>query len=385
MAVGRQTLRPKKRININEPDIAKEEKSAVLSVLKSKVFTSSSTHGGPNVQELERRLKKYIGTKYAVAVNSGTSALYCALAAATIGPNVEVALPSFTFVATANVLMALGARPLFVDINRDDYTISAEDLESRLSYSKRVKAVIPVHLYGYPAKMAEIIQISRDHDAKVIEDAAQSIGSTYNSKQTGSLGDCGCFSFYAAKVVMSGEGGAVVTKDDEMYERLIAIRNHGMTSPYMTRLLGLNFRMPEIEAAIAAVQIQKIPKLLKIRLRNASILRDELQNQPGIILPPVDGERKNNYYLFTISVAKRRDKLQKFLEMRGIDARVFYPLPVHKNPFYLENGFDKVSLPNTDWAAAHVLSLPVHPGLSEEEMKVIANEVKRGVRQIVIT
>ena len=234
-------------IPINQPWIGEEEKREVLSVLDENALTSAAKDGGKRVQALERLLKDYLKVQNVIAVNSGTAALYSALLALGIGQGDEVLLPSFTFVATANSVVAAGAKPVFVDINREDYTIDIADLKTKIT--KKSKAIIPVHLYGHPADMDEISEIAYAHSLDIIEDACQSLGSLYRNAQTGTLGKLGCFSFYASKVLTAGEGGAVATNDDNLANKIKMIRNHGMVEGYDTRVLGLNLRLPELSAA----------------------------------------------------------------------------------------------------------------------------------------
>ena len=342
----------------------KEEINEVRSVLVEKSLTTAANAGGKRVQEFENLLASYVKSKYAVAVNSGTAALQAALYALDVKNGDEVLLPSFTFVATANSVVSVGAKPVFVDVLPENYTMDPDDLEKKIT--KRSKAVMPVHLYGNFAHIQEISEIARKHDLEVIEDAAQSLGTTYKGKQSGTFSSMGCFSMYAAKVVTSGEGGAIVTNDKGIFEKLRKIRNHGMLHPYDTRILGLNLRLPEICAAIAKIQMKKLPKFLEKRKKNAKIL-SELLSDLAIILPT---ERQNvqvNWYLYTIAT-KNRDKLMRQLNSKGIGATAYYATPVHKTPFYRK----KLKLPITDWAAFSVLSLPVHPLVTEKNLHYIS-------------
>ena len=352
------------KIPINVPIIEKEEINEVRSVLMEKSLTSAANVGGKRVQEFERLLASYVKSKYAVAVNSGTSALQAALYALDIKNGDEVLLPSFTFVATANSILSVGAKPVFVDILPENYTLDPDDLEKKIT--RRSKAIIPVHLYGNFAHMQEISEIARKHNLEVIEDAAQSLGTTYKGKQSGTLSIMGCFSMYAAKVVTSGEGGAIVTNDKNIFDKLRKIRNHGMLHPYDTRILGLNLRLPEVCAAIAKIQMKKLPKFLEKRKKNAKVLA-ELLSDLAIILPTERQHVKINWYLYTIAT-KNRDKLMKQLNSKGIGAYPYYSIPVHKTPFYRS----KVKLPITDWAASSVLSLPVHPLVSRNNLDYIS-------------
>jgi len=352
------------KIPVNIPIIGKEEINEVHSVLAEKSLTSAANAGGKRVQEFENLLASYVKSKYAIAVNSGTAALQAALYALDIKNGDEVLLPSFTFTATANSVVSVGAKPVFVDVLPENYTMDPDDLEKKIT--RRSKAIIPVHLYGNFAYIQEISEIARKHGLEVIEDAAQSLGTTYKGKQSGSFSRMGCFSMYAAKVMTSGEGGAIVTDDRSLFEKLRKIRNHGMLHGYDTRILGLNLRLPEISAAIAKIQMKKLPKFLEKRKKNARIL-SELLSDLAIILPT---ERQNvqvNWYLYTIAT-KNRDKLMRQLNSKGIGATAYYATPVHKTPFYRK----KLKLPITDWAASSVLSLPVHPLVTEKNLHYIS-------------
>jgi dTDP-4-amino-4,6-dideoxygalactose transaminase len=352
------------KIPINTPVIGREEINEVRSILLEKSLTTAANAGGKRVQEFEKLLATYTRARYAIAVNSGTAALQAALYALDIKHGDEVLLPSFTFVATANAVVSVGAKPVFVDIISSNYTMDPEDLKRKIT--KKSKAVIPVHLYGNFAYMNEISEIANKHNLDVIEDAAQSLGTTYKNKQSGTFSRMGCFSMYAAKVVTAGEGGAIVTDEKELYEKLRKIRNHGMLHGYDTRLLGLNLRLPEMSAAIAKIQMKKLPTLLKKRERNAKILTDLLDDL-NITLPTERKGVRVNWYLYTIST-KNRDKLAKQLNASGIGAAAYYAIPAHKTPFY--NG--KTKLPVTEWAASTVLSLPVHPLVTENALKYIS-------------
>lgn len=352
------------QIPINIPTLGREEIKAVYAVLQKGQLTSSASQGGKNVQEFEKSAVSFVKSKFAIAVNSGTAALQAALYALDIKKGDEVLLPSFTFVATANSVVSVGAKPVFVDILKENYTIDPDDLRKKIT--KKSKAIIPVHLYGNVAFIDQIIEIANRYNLKIIEDAAQSLGSTLKNKHTGTFSDLGCYSLYPAKVVTAGEGGFIVTDNEKLYKKLQMIRNHGMVHGYDTRIIGMNLRMPEINAAIAKVQMKKLGKFLGIRKKNAKIL-SELISDLDIQIPQ---ERKGeyvNWYLYTIAT-KNRNKIMKTLNSTGIGATAYYSTPVHKTPFYHK----KIRLPNTDWAASSVLSLPVHPQVSEQNLSFIS-------------
>jgi perosamine synthetase len=375
-------------ILINKPWIGEDEKREVVSALDDNSLTSAAKDGGKRVRELESLLQDYLNVKNVVSINSGTSALLAALLAADIRTGDEVLLPSFTFVATANSILAAGAKPVFVDVNKDDYTIDVSDLKAKIT--KKTRVIVPVHLYGHPSDMDEIAEVAETRSISIIEDACQSLGSTYNNRQTGTFGIMGCFSFYASKVLTSGEGGAVVTDDNSIAEKLKMIRNHGMVEGYDTRILGLNLRLPEISAAIAKTQMVKLKEMLGLRRRNAEMLTtliSDVANENGITLPSESQSKRFNWYLYTIALTKDnlRDKIQKKMTQNDkVGATVYYDPPVHRTPYYEKimasgTGSQRSSimgLPNTDWASKHVLSLPIHPMVTPEGLERVANSLK---------
>jgi dTDP-4-amino-4,6-dideoxygalactose transaminase len=364
-------------IPINQPIIGDEERREVETVLKSAYLTTGAREGGPKVRAFEESLAKFLGAKHVVAVNSGTSALYASLLALGIGRGDKVLVPSFTFLATANAVLMTGAVPVFVDI-ADDYNMDPADLKRKIT--KGCKAVIPVHLYGYPAKIDEIIEIARKNDLAIVEDAAQSLGATFHGKQTGTFGDTGCFSFYPSKVITCGEGGAVATNDDKLHDNLLMVRNHGMVHGYDSRVLGSNLRMPEMEAAIARIQLARLGEFLTIRRRNARMLSELLGSADDYRIPEeVDG-LLSNWYLYTVAVSNSRDAIEHSLQKKGVEAVAYYKTPVNRTPLYAGMGYSDLALPKTHWAADHVLCLPVHPKVSESDVVLIAKSFRDAVR-----
>lgn len=365
-------------IPINKPWLDDDAKQEVLNVLAENSLTSPAKNGGKRVQDFENLLKSYLNVKHVIAVNSGTSAIHASLLSLGIKPGDEVILPSFTFVATANSVVATGAKPVFADINVDDYTIDLTDIEKKIT--DKTKAIIPVHLYGHPSNMDKLNTIAKAKSIKVVEDACQSLGSLYDEKQTGTIGDLGCYSFYASKVLTTGEGGAIVTNDDDIYEELLMIRNHGMVNGYDTRVFGLNLRLPELCAAIGISQMRKLNQMLEIRKANAELLSEGLKGfeQKGILKLPKEPENnKFNWYLFTVGFKENshRELVKNNLLKVGIGATVYYDPPVHKTPYYADTENNSESstdlLPNTTWAWNHVLSLPVHPLMDKNDLNTI--------------
>ena len=374
-------------IPINRPWIDDEEKQEIIKVLEENALTSAARNGGKRVQEFESSLRSFLNVKHAIAVNSGTAALHASLLALDIKADDEVLLPSFTFVATANSVVASGAKPVFVDINTKDYTIDLHDLKRKIS--KKSKVILPVHLYGHPSDLCELNEIANQYSLYLIEDACQSLGSIYKNKQTGTFGTMGCFSMYAGKVVTAGEGGAIVTNDDELADTLKMIRNHGMVEGYDTQRLGLNYRLPELSAAIAKIQMKKLKTILDLRRRNSLLLSNLLEtiiSKYNIKIPEEDQIKKFNWYLYTLAFNNSddinlRDYMKKKLIENGIGVAVYYDPPVHKTPFYQRFSMNN-DLQNTNWSSKHVLSLPVHPGVSEMDIQNMVNVLKRELQNI---
>jgi len=358
-------------IPINRPLLGEEEQKAVIEVIQSGKLTDSSLEGGEVVQRLEGKLRRKLRVKHVVSTNSGTAALHCSLLALGVGRGDEVILPSFTFVSTANVVLACGARPVFVD-NGPDYNMEPKSFAKALS--RKTKAVIPVHLYGYPAEMEEINETAERHSVSVIEDAAESLGAEYKGKQTGTLSRMGCFSLYATKVVTSGEGGAVSTDDDELADKLKLIRNHGMLHGYDSRHLGFNYRMTEIAAAIGSAQMGKLNRFIRARTRNARFLNDRVSGLEGVEFTQTASDRTHVFYLYTLRLRKRRDEVLKFLNRKGVGASVYFRMPVHKTPLYLRQGYGRLKLMGAKDASKHVLSLPVHPAMTRQDLERVADE-----------
>ena len=356
------------KIAINVPLVGKEEISAVTSILRKGALTSAASQGGKHVQIFEKSIASFVKSKYVVAVNSGTAALQASLYALDIKKGDEVLLPSFTFVATANAVVSTGAKPVFVDILKENYTIDPDDLQKKIT--KKTRAIIPVHLYGNVANIERLSEISKKNNIPIIEDSAQSLGSTYKGKHTGTFFEMGCYSMYPAKVMTSGEGGFIVTNNKKLRDKLLMIRNHGMVHGYDTKVFGLNLRLPEINAAIATIQIKKLPGFLKARKNNANLL-SKLISDLKIQLPQQRKNENVNWYLYTISTNKR-DMLLKALHKKGIGAASYYPIPVHKTPFYKL----KTKLPVTDWSAKHVISLPIHPNVTKNNIEYIAKTIR---------
>jgi len=367
-------------IPINAPQIGEEEVEAVVNVLKSGILTHAFG-AGPMVKRFEEDFARFVEAKHAIAVNSGTAALHMAVVAAGVKRGDEVILPSFTFVATAETVVMAGAKPVFADINPETYNISPEVVEKALT--KRTKAIIAVDLYGSPADLKPLREIADKHGLKVIEDAAQAHGAVYKGKPVGAYADITCWSFYASKNMTTGEGGMITTNDDEIAENLRLIRSHGEKEKYKSILLGHNYRMPEIEAAIGIVQLKKLPNFLAKRRKNAERLTAKLGDVKNLHLPREPEGCRNSWYLYTVKIKNagraKRDSIVEKLRNEGIGAEVYYPWPIHLMPYYRK--FGKGCLPETEKASEQVLSLPVHPGVTAEQIDFIGEVFSRLIKQ----
>jgi dTDP-4-amino-4,6-dideoxygalactose transaminase len=360
------------RVPINKPFFGEEEAREAYRLIVAGALTSSAYEAGPRVREFEAGLAAYLRCKEVVAVNSGTSALIAALMAAEVKAGDEVIVPSFTFVATANAVKLVGATPVFADIRLSDYTLDVSDVKRKLT--GKTKAVIPVNLYGGMADVAALKELLDNESVQVIEDAAQSLGSTEGGVRSGTMGEMGCFSFYPSKVITTGEGGAVATDDAELANKLRMIRNHGMVKGYDTTILGLNLRLPEVEAALGAQQLRRLEGFIVSRRRNAEALTKGLDGLKSVRVVHEQPGQRLNWYLYTIYVVGSRDRLMKRLRERGFGATVYYDPPVHRTPYYSRT--PSGALPRTDEAALHVLSIPVHPFVTESDVDEMITLIK---------
>jgi dTDP-4-amino-4,6-dideoxygalactose transaminase len=351
-------------IPIAKPYIGNEELLAVAEVLKSGHLAQ-----GRAVTKFEAAFASYCGVAYAVATSSGTTALQAALLAHGIGPGDEVITTPFTFIATANSIVSTGAKPVFVDIEENSLNIDPHLIE--INITSKTKAIMPVHLFGNPCNMDAIMSIATNHKLSVIEDACQAHGATIDDKKVGTFGT-GCFSFYATKNITCGEGGMIITDDEAVAERTRLIRNHGSSQQYLHATLGYNFRMSDIHAALGVVQVSRLEDFTRKRIANARFLMDNL---PGVILPQLQQGCRAVFHHFVIRVHRDRDDFVHRLRERGIDAGVYYPVPIHKQPVYREMGFD-IRLPIAEKMSSQVVALPIHPGLSQEDLVTIVKAVE---------
>jgi len=358
-------------IPIAKPLVGNEEKKAVSMVLESGMIAS-----GPITEKFEKQFAEFVGTKYAVATNSGTAALHLALLSLGIKRGDEVIVPSFSFIATANSILFCNAKPVFCDINPKTFSIDSNKIEKLIT--SKTKAIMPVHLYGQPADMKPILEIAEKHNLYVIGDAAQAHGAKYDGKMIGSFGDVECFSFYPTKNMTTGEGGMITTNNEEIAELAYSIRNHGREKTkwgYEHNRVGYNYRMTDIAAAIGIEQLKKLPKFNEKRKRNAHYLNEALLEIDEIEVPYVLKNVEHVYHQYTIK-CRNRDKLIQNLRKNEVGYGIYYPKPLH---FYKHlKRFAHNGLKNSGEIAKKVISLPIHPALDKDDLKKVANTVKEG-------
>jgi dTDP-4-amino-4,6-dideoxygalactose transaminase len=356
-----------------------DEVDAVRDVLQSRWLSM-----GPVTEEFEAAFARYLGVKHAFAVSNGTAALHIAHAVLGIGSGDEVITPSLTFVATANSVLYCGARPVFADIaGPDDLNVAWEDIAAKVS--PRTRAITVVHYGGYPCDMQPILDLARDHDLRVVEDAAHAVGATYKEKMCGTIGDVGCFSFFANKNLATGEGGMVVTNDDDLAERIRVMRSHGMTTltwdrhrghgySYDVTALGYNYRINEVASALGIVQLRRLAENNARRKRIAARYRKMLEGVEGIACPfsgKVDGESSHHIFPVVLPGDLPRAGLQAALKELGVQTSIHYP-PIHLFTYYQRLlGDTSGSLPQTEFVGEHEMTLPLYPGMTDEEVEYV--------------
>lgn len=357
------------KVPIAKPIIGEEEIENVVEVLKSGMIAQ-----GPKVMEFEEKFANWIGAKYGIATNSGTSALHVALLACGIGEGDEVITTPFTFIASGNAIVYTGATPVFADIDLDTYTINPDKIEDLIT--DKTKAILPVQLYGQAADMDKIREIAEKHDLKIIEDAAQAHGAEYNGEKVGTLGDMACFSFYPTKNMTTSEGGMITTNDEELAKKAQMFRAHGASERYHHDEIGYNFRMTDIAAAIGLAQLKVIDEFNNKRISNANYLNEQLKDVEGIATPKSPDNYKHVYHQYTILVEKgNRDDWVEFLTNNGIGTGIHYPIPLYNQPIYKKLGIEG-DCPLAEKAADNVISLPVHPSLTKEDLDLVVDAVK---------
>jgi dTDP-4-amino-4,6-dideoxygalactose transaminase len=363
------------RVPIAKPIIGDEEIENVVEVLKSGMIAQ-----GPKVEEFEQRFAEWVGAEYGIAVNSGTAALHTALLACGIGPGDEVITTPFTFIASGNSIVYTGAKPVFADIDLKTYTLNPDEIEGLIT--ENTKAIVPVQLYGQSADMDRINEIAEKHGLIVIEDAAQAHGATCNGQKVGSMGDMSCFSFYPTKNMTTSEGGIITTDDEDLANNARMFRAHGATVRYHHDAIGYNFRMTDISAAIGLAQMEKIDAFNDKRIANADYLNDGLADVDGIITPYCAENSKHVYHQYTIRVEKGdRDDWVDIINDCGVGTGIHYPIPLYNQPIYKTLGFDG-DCPNAELAADNVISLPVHPSLTKEDLDLVIEAVKTASEEL---
>lgn len=354
-------------IPISKPYIGEEEKQAVLAVLDSGFLAQ-----GPRTAEFEQRFAELCGTQHAIATANGTTALHLALLAHDIGPGDEVITTPFTFIASVNSILFTGARPVFADVQPDTFNVDPDQVERAIT--PRTRAIMPVHLYGYVCDMDALQTIAGKHGLVIIEDACQAVGATVQDRKAGSFGT-GVFSLYATKNVMTAEGGMITTNDEEIAERCRLLRNHGMKRRYYHDLLGYNFRMTDIQAALGLAQLNRLAWITESRRSNAAYLNSHIHS---VLLPQVKEGYGHVWHQYTIRVDGGRDReaAVRHLNSAGVGTGIFYPIPAHHQP-HVRAIVGDVSMPVSERLAQEVISLPVHPLLTLEDLDTIVEAVNQ--------
>ncbi|MGC9308483.1 MAG: DegT/DnrJ/EryC1/StrS family aminotransferase [Thermoplasmatota archaeon] len=361
-------------IPIANPIIGSEEKAAVAAVLDSGMIAS-----GPKTKEFERAFADYVGTQHAVATTSGTTALHTGLLSLGVGSGDEIIVPSFSFIATANAVLFCGARPVFCDVDPDTFTIYISKIEDLIT--DKTKAIMPVHLYGQPADMKPLMEIAEKHELHVIGDACQAHGASYHGRMVGSFGDLECFSFYPTKNMTTGEGGMITTDSEAIAKLAYSLRNHGRTTTgggYAHDKVGYNYRMTDIAAAIGLHQLERLPGLNEQRTQNASYLTERLEEFDGIQTPVVLDDVEHVYHQYTLRCDNRASIIDH-LEENDIGYGIYYPQPLHMYPHL--QCFAHADLEQSEQLAEQVISLPVHPSLSQRDIEMVAATVSEACRR----
>ena len=363
------------KVPIAKPIIGEEEINNVVEVLKSGMIAQ-----GPKVEEFEKKFAEWVGADYGIAVNSGTAALHVALLSCGVGAGDEVITSPFNFIASGNSILYTGAKPVFADIDLKTYTINPDSIEKLIT--ENTKAILPVQLYGQSANMDRINEIAERYGLAVVEDAAQAHGATCNGQKVGSIGDMACFSFYPTKNMTTSEGGIITTNDEDLADNAKIFRAHGASVRYHHSEIGYNFRMTDISAAIGLAQLNKIDGFNSKRIENAEYLNEGLKDVDGIVTPYCAYGSKHVYHQYTIRVEKgNRDDWVKIINECRVGTGIHYPIPLYNQPVYKSLGI-KGNCPNANLAANTVISLPVHPSLTKEDLDLVIEAVKKASEDI---
>ena len=330
------------------------------------------------VQKLEEDVARYSDAKYAIGVASGTDALVLALTSLGIGRGDEVVTTPFTFIATAEAISRVGATPVFVDIEPKTYNVAPDRLEEicrQRAKSKKLRAILPVHLYGNPCEMDRILEIANKYDLKVVEDSAQAMGTKYNGRPIGALGDIGCFSFFPTKNLGAfGDGGMIVTNDKLLADRIKILRVHGSRIKYQHSLIGFNSRLDNLQAAILRVKIKRLDEWIIRKREHARYYNEALKDK--VVIPHTEDWAYHSYHLYIIRIKNRRDGLLNFLEKKGISSRVYYPIPLHLQDCYRGLGYKEGDFPEAERASKETLALPIYPELSEGQREYVVKAIR---------
>ena len=366
---------------------SKQIEHEVVSMVRA-TMASGTFVGGPQVFGFENEFAEFCESRFCIGVGSGTDALRFALIAAGVGPGDEVITVPNTFIATTEAISQVGARPAFVDIDPCTYTMDPWKLHDFLEirnatsqFANRLKAIIPVHLYGQPADMDKILEIAKIHNLIVIEDACQAHGALYKNKKAGSLGVAGCFSFYPGKNLGAfGEAGAVVTQDEEIARKIRMIRDHGQKQKYFHEIEGYNGRLDAIQAGVLRIKLKRLQDWNQARREHAAYYHRVLDGIPGVTLPREAEFAESVYHLYVI-LAKDRDRLERFLQAKGICTGRHYPLPLHLQEAYVNLGHMEGAFPVTEHAAARLLSLPLYPELTRPQIEYVSASIQEFMDQ----
>jgi perosamine synthetase len=362
-------------IPISKPLIENEEINAVVEVLKSGMIAQ-----GAKTKELEDMFAKLCGTEHAIAFSNGTTAIHSAIVALGIEEGDEVITVPFTFVATANPVLMEGGKVVFVDISEDDFCIDPTKIEEKIT--KKTKAIIPVDLFGQIYNYEKVKKIADKHNLKILEDACQAVGATRNGKVAGSLGDVGAFSLYATKNIATGEGGMLTTDDDDIARTVKMYRHHGQDEAirYEYLELGHNYRLTDMAAAIGVEQMKKLDRIIDTRVRNAKLYDKGLSKIKGVITPKVMEENTHVYHQYTIRIieeyGRSREELMTFLKENEIGCGIYYPKPLHLHEHFRKMGYKEGDFPVAEKLAKEVLSLPVNPFVTKEDVKKVVDKIK---------
>ena len=366
-------------------DLKIQYKSIKEEVLKitEEIFESQYFILGPHVKKLEKEIGEYCTARYATGVSSGTDALIISLMAAGIGNGDLVITTPYTFFSTAGSIARVGARPVFADIDHETYNIAPQSIIKIINTltsteKKRLKGIIPVHLYGQCAEMNPILELAKEYNLIVIEDAAQAIGAEYKQKRAGSIGDFGCFSFFPSKNLGAfGDGGIVTTNSDNFNHNLQILRNHGADPKYYHKIIGGNFRLDALQAAIVSVKLKYLDSWTRGRQKNAAKYKELITSSSlnKHIILPAENQTRHIYNQFVINLTKKRDELRIFLQDSGIGIEIYYPVPMHLQECFRYLGYKKGDFPAAEYAAEHTLALPIYPDLSEKQIEYVVERI----------